>query len=174
MNGKWWLLLAIGAVVLLAGGVGYVAVTTRKSGPRWDRLLPEAKSKVLELERRAIAAGLPVMFWDGWRSPDESAKNIAAGTSKVKDPHDSLHVWGAAFDIVFRTRAGLPEWPPETDPRWKQLATIGRELGLVSGGLSWGWDWPHFQLPTVSAAALKATYGKNYQAFLASRGVTVA
>lgn len=175
-----WLLLGLAALALAAGG-GYVAVTSRQVGPRWYRLLPEARAKAAELVRQANAAGLPVMFWEGWRTPEASAKNIAAGTSQVSHPLNSLHVWGAAFDIVFRNAAGLPTWLEDkskpkgwVDPRWLQLAEIGRRLGLVSGGLSWGWDWPHFQLPGYSAGQLRAQYSDNYLAFLGSRGVAVA
>lgn len=175
MNARfpWWL-LALGAVAMLAAGGGYVMTTQRQSGPRWHRLLPEARTKAQQLIDQARAAGLDVMFWDGWRSPEDSQKNIDAGTSKVSDPFNSLHVWGAAFDIVFRNAAGLPVWPPDTDPRWRQLAEIGRRLGLYSGGLHWGWDWPHFQLADYTAGVLRASYGNNYQAFLAQRGVAIA
>lgn len=166
----WWFLVGAG-VLLLAGGGVVAVVTDRKSGPRWGRLLPEARSLADQLVSQARAAGLDVMFWEGWRSPEDSAKNMQAGTSKIKNPLDSLHVWGVAFDIVFRNAAGLPTWPPESDPRWHQLAEIGQRLGLVSGGLNWGWDWPHFQLPGYSASSLRSGYSNNYLAFLSSRGV---
>lgn len=145
--------------------------TQRMSGPRWTRLLPEARAKAQQLVQAARSAGLDVMFWDGWRSPEESAANAAAGTSKLTDPYNSYHVWGAAFDIVFRTATGLPTWPPETDPRWRQLAEIGQRLGLYSGGLNWGWDWPHFQLQSVSMPAVRQRWGSDYLAFLKSNGV---
>ena len=164
-----------GVVLILAAlGGGYSIVTNRMSGARWDRMLPETRTQALELVRRANAAGLDVMFWDGWRSPQATARNVAAGTSKVADSYGSLHTWGVAFDIVFRNAAGLPYWPDDTDPRWRQLAEIGRGLGLNSGGLMWGWDWPHFQLPGYRASALKSSYGVNYLAFLQSRGAVVA
>ncbi len=63
---------------------------------------------------------------------------------------------------------------PDTDPRWRQLAEIGRRLGLYSGGLHWGWDWPHFQLPGYTAGVLRASWGNNYLAFLQRSGVAVA
>ena len=169
----WWL-FALGVGLVLAAGGGYVVTTRRQTGPRWERMLPEARAKAEALLREATAAGLEVMFWDGWRSPEDSQKNIDAGTSRVTDPFNSLHVWGAAFDIVFRNTAGLPYWPPDTDPRWRELAQIGRRLGLYSGGLHWGWDWPHFQLPSHTIGVLRASYGNNYLAFLQSNGVAVA
>lgn len=174
MRGAWWWLLAGAGALMLIGTGGYMALTERMSGPRWDRLVPAAKAKAEQLLALAANAGLPVMFWEGWRSPEASAANMAAGTSQIKDPLDSLHVWGVAFDIVFKNAAGLPEWPPETDPRWRQLAELGQSIGLVSGGLSWGWDWPHFQLPGYTAGSIRARYGSDYYAFLAQSGATVA
>jgi hypothetical protein len=149
------------------------SIANRKNGPRWERLHPELRAKVEELERRAQVSGLDVMFWDGWRSPEASAANIAAGASKVKNPLDSLHVWGLAADIVFRNALGVAYWPEDTDPRWRQLAAIGEALGLKSGGLMWGWDWPHFQLPGYTSAALRASWGASYLDFIGSTGAIV-
>lgn len=166
--------MAIGALLVAVAGGGYAVTTQRMTGPRWTRLLPEARAKAQQLIAAARAAGLDVMFWDGWRSPEESAANAAAGTSKLADPYNSHHVWGAAVDIVFRNAAGLPVWPTDTDPRWRQLAEIGQRLGWLSGGLAWGWDWGHFQLRSVSMADLRARWGTDYLAFLRSAGVAVA
>lgn len=141
----------------------------RRSGLRWVRLLPETRDISDKLVSQAREAGLDVMFWDGWRSPKDSENNMKNGTSKIKNPLDSLHVWGVAFDIVFRNATGQPLWPPETDKRWRQLAEIGKSLGLVSGGLEWGWDWPHFQLPGYSAGSLRKLYNDNYLEFLSSK-----
>lgn len=146
----------------------------RMSGPRWDRLTPEAKAKATELLNAAQAQGLDVMFWDGWRDPEEEKKHIADGTSKLKDPLNTLHAWGTAFDIVFRNAIGGPTWPPSNDPRWRQLAELGANLGLFSGGLTWGWDWPHFQLAGITAADLRARYGSDFLAYLTDSGATVA
>lgn len=169
------LLILLATVALLAGlGTGAAIVAkTRKSGPRWTGLTPAARAKVNELEQAAKARGLNVMFWDGWRSPASSAANIAAGTSKLKDPLNSTHVWGVGFDVVFRNAAGLPFWPPDNDPRWRQLAEVGRSIGLFSGGLAWGWDWPHFQLPGVNLVDIRHRWGANYAGFLASQGATL-
>lgn len=150
------------------------AVESRMTGPRWDRLTPQAKAKAQELVNLARDRGLDVMFWDGWRDPEASAANIAAGTSKLKDPLDSLHVWGVAFDLVFRGTLGQPTWPEPNDPRWRELAELGESIGLKSGLLMWGWDGPHFQLPDTSAAALRGRWGGDYLAFLTDAGATVA
>jgi len=150
------------------------AISGRMSGPRWDRLTPEAKAKATELLNAAQAQGLDVMFWDGWRDPEEEKKHIAAGTSKLKDPLNTLHAWGTAFDIVFRGALGQPTWPDASDPRWRQLAELGASLGLFSGGLTWGWDWPHFQLAGITAADLRSRYGDNFLAYLTDSGATVA
>lgn len=142
--------------------------TIRRSGDRWNKMLPEAQIKVDELIALAKKNGLDVMFYDGWRSPEDTLKNIEAGTSKVTDAYSSLHTWGVAFDIVFVDPVtGGSSWLTDNDKRWVKLARLGEALGLKSGGLMWGWDWPHFQLSGYSGVAFKQRYGTNYEAFLA-------
>jgi len=170
----WWLLLGAGALLLLGGGAGYYMMMARMSGPRWDRLLPETKARTLALLAAAQAAGLQVMFFKGWRDPAVEAQNIQNGTSHLKDPYDTRHTWGAAVDLTFKNALGMPYWPPVTDPRWKQLAELGVAQGFKSGGLSWGWDWGHFELPNFDLAGIRSTYGRNYLAYLSNNGVAVA
>jgi hypothetical protein len=176
----WWLAGAIALAIALAtpqgrevGARAIAAVSGRKSGPRWERLHPELRAKIEQLEQAAAAAGLEVMFWDGWRDPEASAANIAAGTSRLKDPLNSTHVWGLGADVVFKNALGMPSWPADDDPRWRELAELGRGLGLDSGGIMWGWDWPHFQLPGFPVAGLRAQYGTNFLAFVDSFGGAV-
>lgn len=167
----WWLAIGAGAVaLLLAGGPILITMSERKRGPRWDNLHPELRRLVPLIEADARAEGLEVMFWDGWRDPGASAANIAAGTSKLKDPFNSMHVWGLAVDLVFRGQLGQPSWPVDSDPRWRQLAAIMERNGLKSAGLAWGWDWPHAELPGFAMSELRARYGTNYLAFIADAG----
>lgn len=170
----WWILAILGGLLALGAPVAVLVVSARKSGPRWERLHPELRRLVPLIEADAQREGLDVMFWEGWRSPEASAANIAAGTSRVKDPLNSLHVWGLAADFVFRGALGQPTWPPDTDPRWRALAAIFERHGLRSGGLMWGWDWPHAELPGYSLPELRARYGTNYLAFVRSTGATYA
>ncbi len=172
-----WQWLALGILAALGLGGGYYVVTNRMQGPRWDRLLPQAKQAALALVQKANDAALDVMFWEGWRDPAESAANITKGTTWITDPYDSMHVWGLSFDIVFRDAAGFPSWPPATDPRWTRLGQLGESMGLQWGGrFDHGkhFDGPHFQLPGYSTTALKQKYGKNFLAFLQQSGVAVA
>ena len=166
------LILAIGAIA--AGG--YYAVTGgRKVGRRWTWLVPEARTKIGQLEREARRQGLDVLFWDGWRDPGETLANIAKGTSKVKDAYGSKHTWGVAFDIVMKNAVGLPEWPPASDPRWQRLGAIGERLGLKWGGRFTGFfDGPHFEIPEFNLTTARNTYGVNYQGWLAYKGVPIA
>lgn len=144
----------------------------RKIGSRWNKMLPQAQQKSEQLVALAKNNGLNVMFYDGWRAPEETVKNIEAGTSKVDDAYSSLHTWGVAFDIVFidPTTKGA-SWLTDNDPRWRKLAMLGESIGLKSGGLMWGWDYPHFQLRGYTAEKLKQQYGNNYNAFLTINGV---
>jgi hypothetical protein len=163
--GLWWLAILAGALAIAAVPV-VTSVLDRKRGPRWERLHPELRRLVPLIEAEARRQGLEVMFWDGWRDPQASAANIAAGTSKLKDPYNSAHVWGLAVDFVFRGPLGEPRWPADTDPRWRKLAAIFERFGLKSGGLMWGWDWPHAELPGYAMANLRARYGTDFLAFV--------
>ena len=165
------MVLIVGA---LAGGGYYMATGGRRAGKRWLWMTPGAKAKATALIAEANRQGLNVMFWDGWRDPSETLKNIAAGTSKVTDAYSSKHSWGVAFDIVFKNPLGLPSWPPASDPRWQKLGAIGKRLGLRWGGdFSGFFDGPHFELADFSLTTARATYGKNYQGWLAYKGVTI-
>jgi len=176
MARKHWLWLAAGAAATLGLGTTGVAIMTsdRMKGPRWDNLLPEAKGKALRLIEAAKRGGLDVMFWEGWRDPAQEAADIARGTSHLKDPFNSLHTWGAAFDLVFRSALGMPSWPPISDKRWRYLADLGNQLGLRSGLLMWGWDAPHFQIASVNVAQLRRRFGNDYLAFIQGEGQSIA
>ena len=144
----------------------------RKVGKRWNYLWPQTRAKVNELEALAKANGLDVMFFDGWRDPAETLKNIQKGTSKVKDAYSSKHTWGAAFDMVFVNAVGMPSWPDKTDPRWHQLGALGESIGLQWGGRWKFFDGPHFQLP-FSLTAARAAHGNDYRGYLLTKGVEV-
>jgi len=151
------------------------AVVGRKHGPRWDRLHPDLRTLVEQVEQQAAAAGLDVMFWEGWRDLDTQKTDIARGVSHLKDPLNSLHPWGLAADFVFKNALGAPTWLEDAaqpkgwvDPRWRQLAEIMQGVGLFSGGLAWGWDWPHAQLAGYTAASVRGEWGDNYLAFIRS------
>lgn len=165
----WWLAIGAGAL-LLAGGPVLQTMSDRKRGPRWENLHPELRRVVPLIEAFGWSVGLDVMFWDGWRDPQASAANIAAGTSRLKDPFNSMHVWGLAVDFVFRGKLGQPSWPPDSDPRWRALAAIMERHGLKSGGLAWGWDWPHGELQGHPVSELRRRYGTNYLAFIVDAG----
>jgi len=172
-RGGWFVVGGVALLLIGAGGL-FVMSNDRMKGPRWTGLLPQMKKDVLELLNRARAAGLDVMFYDGWRSPAQEKKYESKGTSALHDPYNNYHTWGAAADIVFKNSLGEPYWPHESDPRWQQLGAIGKSLGLF-----WGGDWPHlhdmahFQLRSVHVATLREQYGTDYKSWLTSQGATV-
>lgn len=161
-------LFGIVALFLLWGG--YKIVTDRMTGDRWGKLLPEMQQKTLALMQAAAAAGLDVMFYDGWRSVEDEEAHIEAGTSKLTDPYNTRHLWGAAVDIVFRNAAGFPIWPGADDPRWLKLQKLGEGVGLVHPII---WDKPHFELPDFNLASVRKMYGEDFEAYLSDNGVAV-
>jgi hypothetical protein len=57
----------------------------------------------------------------------------------------SNHQSGRAIDVVPEVNGG-PSWPPNSDPRWRQIAQAGK-----AAGLSWGGEWatpdsPHYEM----------------------------
>jgi len=172
---KWLLVGIIGLALLL--WEGYDIMTNRMKGPRWDRLIPEMKQKTMDLLTAAKAAGLDVMFFDGWRTKEASAANMASGSSQVSSPLSSYHCWGMASDIVFANAAGFPYWPPTNTEEglalWKKLGAIGQSVGLTWGGEWKSFDADHFQLKGKSIAVVRAEYGDDTDAYLKDNGITV-
>lgn len=164
----------VGLVMLLTWG-GHRILSKRMTGKRWDYVLPEMKELAFKLLKKAEEAGLSVIFYDGWRDTQEQLKNIAKGTSFVKNPLNSMHPWGAAVDIVFKNAAGLPSWPnpdiPENMKKWKKLGEIGESLGLTWGGRWKNFDGPHFQLSSVSAKELRTAYNDDPSKLLKKKGL---
>jgi len=48
----------------------------------------------------------------------------------------SRHQSGLAIDRVPANDQGQPLWPPESDPRWRQIADV-----MIEVGFRWGGDW---------------------------------
>lgn len=83
----------------------------------------------------------------GHRGEEEQNKAYKSGNSKLKYPKSKHNSYPSiAID------AGLYPIDWNDIPRWKEFAQsildIAKEKGipLKSGGLSWGWDYPHFEL----------------------------
>lgn len=83
----------------------------------------------------------------GHRGEKDQNEAYAAGTSKLKYPKSKHNSYPSiAIDAGF--------YPVDWNDidRWKEFAQsildIAAEKGipLKSGGLSWGWDYPHFEL----------------------------
>lgn len=163
-----FLLIALALVVFGYGGI-VVYNKLRMTGDRWGRLTPSMKRKVQALLDKAAVSGLSVMFFDGWRSPEDEQADIDKGVSKLKDPYNTVHVWGSAADIVFDV-AGVPSWPDLSDPRWTQLRNLAADVGLVH---PISWDGPHFQDADFSLTAARSEYGQDYLAYLSDEGISV-
>lgn len=154
---------------LAFGGIFFMN-RKRMSGPSWNNLAPTMKAKIIALLDRANAAGLSVMFWEGWRSVEDEQKHIDNGTSKLSDPFNTVHLWGHAADVVFSI-AGVPSWPDLSDPRWSELIAIANSVGLVH---PISWDGPHFEEPGFKVATIRAEYGNDWAQYLTDKGVNVA
>lgn len=129
-------------------------------------LCPELRSKLVEFLARAKMAGIDVLVYCTYRSPEEQAKLYKQGrpggqtgpivTWTLKGKHNLQDSTGRpaseAFDCVPLV-GGKPAW--NARELYLQLAAIGKAIGL-----RWGGDWdgdgkpfergetdsPHFEL----------------------------
>lgn len=120
-------------------------------------LHPAMQAKAKALLAEAQKRGLDVWIFEGMRSIARQNKLYAQGRTKpgkkvtwVKGG-GSYHNYGLAIDVVFHGKA---PWGETHD--WKKLGEAGK-----AAGLTWGGDWskpdrPHFQMPKLSIAKLKA------------------
>lgn len=124
-------------------------------------LAPEFKPSALGLIEGAKALGLPFKPWETLRDHRRQAAYFAQGRTAPgqiitqAEPGESAHEFGFAIDMVLDV-PGVNPWAGiggddhrarrKWEPYWRQLADLGRELGLTTGYHHWGWDWPHFQL----------------------------
>ncbi len=137
------------------------------------RVKPEARSQFRKLVRAVRAAGLPLLVWETWRSPERQRLLYAQGRSDDAlrragfDPEERKqarlagftadkprvtrrlvpgpHSDGRAMDCCW-LKDGRPSWnaPEEW---WQRYGAEARALRLV-----WGGDWkmrdcPHVQRP---------------------------
>jgi peptidoglycan LD-endopeptidase CwlK len=117
--------------------------------PNLHLLKPKVKALALELQKRAKAIGIDIVFTCTLRSVAEQNKLYAKGRTLpgkiVTNARggESLHNYGVAFDICPVVN-GKAIWNDVS--LFKKLGKIGIDLGLEWGG-SWKKfiDKPHFQ-----------------------------
>lgn len=85
---------------------------------------------------------------EGFRGEAEQNYAFKSGASKLKFPQSKHNQTPSqAVDVWPYPR---PAW--DDTPAWKDFATYvkgvadGMGIDIVSGGLEWGWDYPHFEL----------------------------
>lgn len=146
-NQKIWLGIGI-AIILLAGGTE--AVTTYKlryKEDSLDLLLPSFRAKIVTLLARLKARGFDPVVVDTRRSASEAAANAAKGTGIV----DSLHITGAAADILSN------KYGRSSAAFNKALAEESAKLGLTSGSTFSNNDVAHVQaVPVAKQAAYRS------------------
>lgn len=113
---------------------------------RLDDLSPAMKAKAFELLARLTEARIPVLIVDTRRTPEEHAKNLAAGVSWTTH---SRHLDGDAIDVCpFEEYAinGRQKLLWGKHEKWDQIGAIGEACGLRWGGRWKQRDWGHFEL----------------------------
>lgn len=112
------------------------------------KLIPSFAAKVETLFQRMRVLGFEPMLWEGYRSPERAAELAARGVGVAT----SMHCYGAAVDIVERTKL----WSAPAS-FWSALGEEAEALGLTWGGRFTRADKPHVQaVPVREQAALRA------------------
>lgn len=114
-----------------------------------DDLLPQVSVLAAKLIRQARDSGFPVKVTATLRTPEEQDELYAQGRTAPgrivtqASGHQSYHVSGRAFDVVFILDDGRTvDW----NGPWEDLGAIGEGLGMEWGGRWHHPDRPHFQL----------------------------
>jgi peptidoglycan hydrolase-like protein with peptidoglycan-binding domain len=141
------------------------ATSERTSGdPRGllAALHPAMQSRARALLAEAERRGLSVFVFEGMRSIERQDKLYEQGRTApgkvvtwVKGG-GSYHNYGIAIDVVFQ---GKRPWGEQHD--WNALGACGEAAGLEWGGRWKKADRPHFQIPGLTIAQLKAWHGSG-------------
>ena len=99
----------------------------------------------LQFKANCLAAGLDTETIDIARTPAQQQQNIINGVSWTQN---SKHLpqppegKSEAFDEAIKEYIPMKMWNPH-GPKWAQMGSIGKKLGLL-----WGGDWPHHPDPS--------------------------
>lgn len=145
---KYWLWIAGGVLLLLAGGTAAYTFGGSELRKGIDRdpskLLPGFAKKVEQLFQAMRKRGYKPLLWEGYRTPERAAMLAEKGTGIV----DSMHSYGAAVDIVDESTA--PNYWTGAPGFWNALGEEAEKLGLTWGGRWKSVDRPHVQGITVA------------------------
>ena len=97
-------------------------------------------TRFLKLKRRMRKAGMPIVEIETGRTIERQAYYFETGASKTME---SNHLTGDAVDIMFVT---APHWEGANSERMKVLEENCIAVGLINGGIMWGWDEQHIEI----------------------------
>ena len=117
-------------------------------------LATEFRPLAEKLLARCADAGVFLVVVDTLRTPEEHARNLAAGVSWTTR---SKHLDGLAIDVCPVRLLSEKGWAP-WHPDWQKIGEIGEALGLRWGGRWKQRDMGHFEAqgwggPTASLTA---------------------
>ena len=144
---------AIGLALLAFGSRYSFGGIPLRAGVNRDpkKLLPGFAKRVEQLFRAMRARGYSPMLWEGYRTPERAQELANKGSGIV----DSLHIYGAAVDIVDESTA--PNYWNGAPGFWTALGEEAERLGLTWGGRFSRRDVVHVQaVPVSQQVALRA------------------
>ncbi len=98
-------------------------------------LEPATRAAVAAILADSLAAGLPLMVFETYRSQERQSMLFDQGATQLQEV--GVHHYGLACDIVKLVK-GQPSW----DGDFSFLGILGKKHGLV-----WGGDWGHPERP---------------------------
>jgi peptidoglycan L-alanyl-D-glutamate endopeptidase CwlK len=126
-----------------------------------DLLFPPFAHRVDEAISNCKDAGIDVMVFEAWRSPQRQTFLYSQGRSapgKIvtkADAWQSIHQLGLAVDIVFKDAKGNPSWEGD----YALVAPHFQAMGLEwLGGVG---DKPHFQWKLPFSVTIAGQLAKN-------------
>lgn len=124
-------------------------------------LTPPTRTRAVQLEERAAAAGIPIKVIETLRRRARQAWLYAAGRTREgkivtnAKPGYGWHEYSRAFDVVILDAAGKAWWDAPRE-QWDRIGAIGERLGLSWGGRFRFADLGHFEYTRLDYAdALK-------------------
>ncbi len=123
-----------------------------------EKLHPDFRRKVMELQKRLITENIPMKLFEGFRSPQRQCHLYSKGRTGPGNivtqaaPWWSAHQYGLAADFV-RFENGSWNWNNETTQQrkdWERYHEIAQEIGLETIA----WEIHHVQIPGISVASL--------------------
>ena len=139
-------------------GVPFALNCVIRTRAEQDAFFAQGRDSLEDVNAKRMTAGMralhDVKTRDG-KIITAEAQNIVVTHTRLSRHFPGPDGYSRAFDIMILRGDKRPTWDVKWDgdndgiPDYLEAAKIGKECGLIAGGIDFGsfHDWPHFQLP---------------------------